>query len=199
MNPTPAGNAPLCEIDAGGNPVVVTVKLPAWPTKNVVEFALVMAGAWFTTSVKLWVGELPAVLVAVNVVAYVPPVPAAGVPLSVPVPLPLSVKLTPDGSAAPPRVIDGVGKPVVVTVNEPAWPTVNVVALALVMAGACWVKKLSRPTVLPFCTSMFLARKAPTAFVLLSRISVPFGAYTLARSVPPVPVSTATVVVEGEA
>ena len=46
-----------------------------------------------------------------------------------------STKLTPVGSATPPRAIDGAGDPVVVTVNEPAVPTVNVVALALVIAG----------------------------------------------------------------
>ena len=62
--------------------------------------------------------------------------PAAGVPLSVPVPLPLSTNVTPPGSATPLRVIAGAGKPVVVTVNVPGGPTVNVVRFALVMAGA---------------------------------------------------------------
>ena len=56
-----------------------------------------------------------------------PPVPAAGVPLSVPVPLPLSVKVTTDGNATPPRARLGAGKPLVVTVNEPGVPTLNVV------------------------------------------------------------------------
>ena len=61
--------------------------------------------------------------------------PAAGVPARVAVPLPLSVNVTPEGSAP---VSDSVaaGEPVVVTLNEPLAPTVNVVALALVMAGA---------------------------------------------------------------
>ena len=62
--------------------------------------------------------------------------PAAGVPLSVPVPSPLSVNVTPPGSATPVRVIPGVGNPVVVTVKDAGdadrerrrW-------LALVMAG----------------------------------------------------------------
>ena len=75
-------------------------------------------------------------LVAVKVNAYEPAVPAAGVPLSVPVPLPLSTNVTPAGSATPVRVIAGAGKPVVVTVNVPGVPTVNVVELALVIAGA---------------------------------------------------------------
>ena len=51
------------------------------------------------------------------------------------VPLPLSVNVTPVGSA-PVRVRVGLGVPVVVTVNDPAVPIVNVVLLALVIAGA---------------------------------------------------------------
>ena len=50
-------------------------------------------------------------------------------------PLPLSTKVTPLGRAAPPRAIDGFGDPLVVTVNVPALPTVNVVAFALVTVG----------------------------------------------------------------
>ncbi len=66
-----------------------------------------------------------------------PPVPAPGVPESVPVPLPLSVKVTPLGSV-PLRAMLGVGSPVVVTLKLPAVPTTKVVLLALVMAGG-WV------------------------------------------------------------
>jgi len=66
---------------------------------------------------------------------YVPPLPAAGVPLSVPVPFPLFTKVTPLGSA-PVSVKVGDGDPVVVTAKLPAVPTVNVVLLALVIAGA---------------------------------------------------------------
>jgi hypothetical protein len=51
------------------------------------------------------------------------------------VPLPLSMKATPDGSA-PLSLNAGVGVPVVVTVNDPAVPAVKVALLALVMAGA---------------------------------------------------------------
>src|SRR5205807_10418090 len=61
--------------------------------------------------------------------------PAAGVPASVPVPFPLSVNVTPLGKA-PVLLSVGVGDPVAVTVNSPAAPTVNVVLLALVIAGA---------------------------------------------------------------
>jgi len=136
MNVIPLGRpTPPCAIDGFGNPLVVTLNEPAVPTVKVALAALVMAGAWLMVNVKVWAGEEPAVLVAVNVMAYVPPVPAPGVPASVPVPLPLSVNVTPLGSATPPRPIDGVGNPVVVTENVPAVPTVNVVALVLLIVG----------------------------------------------------------------
>lgn len=64
-----------------------------------------------------------------------PAVPEAGVPLSVPVPLRLSTKVIPPGSA-PVSVKDGAGKPVVEIANDPEEPTVNVVLLALVIADA---------------------------------------------------------------
>ena len=66
---------------------------------------------------------------------YVPPVFAAGVPASVAVPSPLSVNVTPGGSAP---VSDNVelGTPVVVTVKVPAWPAVKVVPAGLVILGA---------------------------------------------------------------
>jgi hypothetical protein len=41
----PAGNIPVSLNDGAGNPIVVTVKVPATPTSNVVLFALVMDGA----------------------------------------------------------------------------------------------------------------------------------------------------------
>jgi hypothetical protein len=88
-----------------------------------------------TVSVKLWLAGVPTPLLAVKVREYVPPVPDAGVPLSVAVPFPLSLNVTPLGSA-PDSVSEGVGVPVVVTVKLPAVPTVNVVLFALVIAGA---------------------------------------------------------------
>ena len=69
-------------------------------------------------------------------------VPAAAVPARVAVPLPLSAKVTPEGSA-PDSVIAAVGLPVVVTENDPAVPAVKVAELALVMAGACWMVTVS--------------------------------------------------------
>jgi len=135
LNVTPLGGAPVSVRDGVGAPVVVTVKLPAVPTVNVVLLLLVIAGAWFTFSVKLWLAGVPTPLLAVIVREYVPPVPDAAVPLSVAVPFPLSLNVTPLGSA-PVSVREGVGAPVVVTVKLPALPTVNVVLLLLVIAGA---------------------------------------------------------------
>jgi hypothetical protein len=85
--------------------------------------------------VKLWLAAVPTPLLAVKVSGYVPLVPEAGVPLSVPVPFPLSLNVTPLGSA-PVSLSEGVGVPVAVTVKLPAMPTVNVVLFALVIAGA---------------------------------------------------------------
>ena len=53
-----------------------------------------------------------------------------------PVPLPLSTNSTPAGSATPPRDSAAAGNPLVVTVNDPKAPTVNVVLAALVIVGA---------------------------------------------------------------
>jgi hypothetical protein len=58
---------------------------------------------------------------------------AAGVPPSTPA----EVKVTPAGSV-PVSLKVGAGIPVAVAVKDPTAPTVNVVAAALVMAGA-WV------------------------------------------------------------
>ncbi len=63
-------------------------------------------------------------------------------PLSVPVPFPLSTNVTPLGSA-PDSEIVGVGVPVVVTVKVPATPTVNVVLVLLEIAGAWLTVMLS--------------------------------------------------------
>jgi len=135
LNVTPLGNVPDSLNVGVGVPVAVTVNVPAVPTVNVVLLALVITGAVFTVSVKGWLDGVPTPLVAVKVMGYVPLVPAAGVPLSFPVPLPLSVKVTPLGSA-PDSVRAGAGKPVVVTVKLPNPPKANEALLALVMAGA---------------------------------------------------------------
>ena len=64
---TPPGSEPPSATAGTGNPVEATVKLPAVPTVRVVVLALVMAGAWSTFKVKLWVAGLPTPLVAVMV------------------------------------------------------------------------------------------------------------------------------------
>jgi hypothetical protein len=68
-NVTPAGSEPLRVIVMlafVGNPVVVTVKVPAEPWLKVVLFALVIAGASLTVSVKLWVASGAMPLLALN-------------------------------------------------------------------------------------------------------------------------------------
>ena len=69
---TPVGSAPvslIAMLALVGKPVVVTEKVPAVPTVKVVLLALVIAGAWFTVRVKLCGDVVPAVLLAVNVMA----------------------------------------------------------------------------------------------------------------------------------
>ena len=66
-NVNPVGNLPASLSFGLGNPVAVTVKLPALPTTNVALLALVIAGAWSTESVKLWLAAVPMLLFAVNV------------------------------------------------------------------------------------------------------------------------------------
>ena len=73
-------------------------------------FALVKLPASLTVSVKLCVAGVPTPLMVVTVNGCVPPVPAAGVPLNVPVPLPLSTKVTP-ATGVPVIVSAGVGTP----------------------------------------------------------------------------------------
>ena len=79
-------------------------------------------------------GVRPTTFVAVIVNGYVPPGPAAGVPASVAVPSPLSVNVTPVGSAP---VSDNahVGHPGRRDGKGPGRPTVKVVAAALVIAA----------------------------------------------------------------
>ena len=65
---TPAGNAPCTDSAGAGKPLVVTVKLPAWPVANVASAALVIAGGWVTVKVKFCVasGEPPLAAVIVR-------------------------------------------------------------------------------------------------------------------------------------
>src|SRR5260370_110363 len=131
-NVTPAGKVPLSVMLGVGDPLVVTLNVPAAPTWNVTAFALVNAGALFTVSVKLCVAFGLTPFCAVNVMANVPD--AVGVPLSVPVPLPLSRHVTPAGKG-PLSVMLGVGNPVLFTVNVPKAPTWTQVAFVPVIVG----------------------------------------------------------------
>jgi hypothetical protein len=104
-------------------------------------------------------------LLVVNVMGYVPAVPAAGMPAKVPVPFLLSKNVTPLGSA-PVSVKDGTGKPVAVTGNVPAVPTVNAVLLALLIAGG-W--------------------STVNVKVCVASVPIPLWALTVIVYVPPVP------------
>jgi len=75
---------------------------------------------------------------------------AAGVPLSTPV-FPLNV--TPLGSAPVSVKVDA-GKPVAITVNVPAVPTLNVVLFRLVIVGA-WFTVTSKVPVVPLAHLLF--------------------------------------------
>src|SRR5918994_6224133 len=130
---TPVGSVPPVSVIVGaGKPLAVTVKVFGAPSVKVAVLALVNTGASSTFNVKFCV-TLPAALAIVNVSAWAPAVPAAGVPLNVPV---AGLNVTPVGSVPPVCVIVGTGKPVAVTVNEPATPTENDVVAALVTTGA---------------------------------------------------------------
>src|SRR5262245_55471551 len=103
---------------------------PALPTRNVKLLALVIAGASSTVSVKFCLASGAMPLLALIVSGHTLPVPAAGVPLS----MPAALKVTPVGSC-PVSEKDGVGVPMAVTVNASADPTLKVVLLPLVIAG----------------------------------------------------------------
>jgi muconolactone delta-isomerase len=133
LNVTPLGNVPDSLIVGVGDPVAVAAKVPADPTVNVVLVALVKIGDWLavtTVSVKLWTAFVPTSLLAVNVIGYVPAVPDAGMPLRTP-----ALKVTPLGKF-PDSLIAGTGNPAAITLNVPDEPVVNVVLVALVIAGA---------------------------------------------------------------
>lgn len=155
MKVTPDGREPVSLKVGAGKPVAVTVNVLGVLTVNVVLFPLVIAGAWSTVNVKFCEALEPTPFCAVMVIGYALPVPAAGVPLSTPV---VEFKVTPEGSAPVSLNVEA-GKPVAVTVNVPADPTVKVVPVALVIAGA-------KPTVrVKFCVAF-----VPTPFCAVNVI-----------------------------
>jgi hypothetical protein len=174
LSPTPVGSVPVSVIVGLGKPVAVTGKLPAVPSVNVALLAEVMVGLELTVSVKLC-AENPALLVAVNEIGKVPV--CVGVPESTP---PLNV--TPVGSV-PVSVIVGLGKPVAVTGKLPAVPSVNVVLLADVIAGASLTVRL----VVPDDSSKF---ESPEYVAVI--VSEPVGAFVAEHD--PEPSTRASVV-----
>ena len=87
-----------------------------------------------TTSVKACIAGLPTPLLAAIVIGKLPATVA--VPASVAVPFKLSVNETPPGNG-PVSIKLAVGKPIVVTLNVPVVPAVNVVVASLVIVDAC--------------------------------------------------------------
>jgi hypothetical protein len=86
----------------------------------------------FTVRVNVCVASGGTEFVALIEIVKVPAVVA--VPAIVAVPLPRSIKLTPAGKL-PVSLKLGVGVPLVMTVNDPAMPAVNVALLPLVICG----------------------------------------------------------------
>ena len=130
-NVTPAGNVPAVTLTVGaGKPVITTLNEPAVPTVKVVAFALVIAGAALTTTVKACVafGSVP--LVAVSVTGNDPL--CVGVPDS----SPADDSVRPVGSTPLVTLTVGAGEPVITTWNVvPAVFRTKVAVLALVIAG----------------------------------------------------------------
>ena len=93
-------------------------------------------GGGFTVSVKFCCAAKPTPLLALianwNVLLVVL---TGAIPASVAVPSPLSVSVTPLGNGGPPRLKLGTGYALLVTVNVPYAPAVNVVLFALVITG----------------------------------------------------------------
>jgi hypothetical protein len=141
VNVTPAGNVPDRLSVGAGYPVAVTVKVNGVPTAPATDVALVITGACRTVRENDWVA-LPAVFAALREIGYTPPVPAAGVPERVALPLPRSTSVTPAGKA-PDSVMAAVGEPVVLTVKLSGDATVAVVLAALVMVGI-WAPVVTR-------------------------------------------------------
>ena len=132
---TPLGRAPVLLKVGAGKPVAVTVKVPAVPTVKVVVLAEVMAGAVRSTvRVKDWVAAVPDPVAG----RHGDRVGAAGAGCwgSGQDAGSWRSSVTPVGQRRLSRVKVGAGEPVAVTVKVPAVPTVKVVLLAEVIAGA---------------------------------------------------------------
>ncbi len=120
----------------------------------------------------------PAAFVARSVRLVVPEV--SGVPESVAVPSPLSVRLRPTGRSPSTSVRAAAGEPVVRTTKDPGWSTVMVASVAEENAGAC-------------CTTTVRVRRAEgeTPFAAVTvRVLVPAVVGVPASVAVPSPLST---------
>jgi hypothetical protein len=129
------GKELVAVIAAAGVPNVVIAKDPGFPATNVVLLALVNDGASCTVSVNVCVAAGATALSAFKAMVYVPPEPAVGVPDSVAAPPLDADRCSQLGNALVAEIVAS-GVPVLVTLNDPADPTVKVVLLALVIVGA---------------------------------------------------------------
>ncbi len=124
-------------VPVGDCPETMAVKVTDWPAadglSDDVKATLLAARKSLTVRVKLCVASGLTPLVAVTASVYTPPVPAAGVPLITPVAV---LSDNPPGSAGETLNV-GAGAPAAAKLNVPGDPTMNVVLVPLVNAGAC--------------------------------------------------------------
>ena len=132
---TPLGSVPLTLRVGAGVPVAVTWNAPALPTLNVVASAEVMLETSRTSRLTGRLAALPMPFAAPRVTAYVPLVPASGVPEMAPV---AESKERPAGKL-PSRLNVGTGKPPVVIVYVPGVPMVKVAVAAPLKLDASWM------------------------------------------------------------
>src|SRR5487761_2408144 len=114
---------------ANGNPVAVTENDDGWATVNAADDALVITGGLSTVSVKAWV-TTPKGLERLRVTCETPSAVDAA---RVAVPSPLSVKVTPAGSAPATETVGRGSAPP--TVTELDWPASKIADAALVNWG----------------------------------------------------------------
>src|SRR5579862_9286659 len=132
VNVIPLGIVPVAVIVGAGLPVAVGVKVPLEPRGVEKELADVMTGASPTIKVNAWVASGKTPLLALIVIGKLPS--EVGMPASLAVPSPLSVKVTPEGGE-PVSDRAAVGAPAVVTVKLLVAPLANPTETAEVMAG----------------------------------------------------------------
>src|SRR5262245_51264820 len=104
-----------------------------------------MVGGSSTMRVKVCVASGLTPFEAVTVSVCTPPLPAAGVPLSMPV---AALSKSPAGGAGE-TLNAGAGLPAATKVNVPGNPTANVALDPLVKAGACTIRTGLLFTALP--------------------------------------------------